>query len=170
MSQIKTLFLMIFLAGSISAYAQKTVSVMDDDTHTPVDHAFFILGNDTIAYTSAQGIAIIPEGLKGTVTVVNNEYKAKKFDIMRLPDVVRLKNRGTNLPEVEAVGDGGQYKKSEKYKREKREKELKNADPRFATRINIGKGKSKKERRKEKVKGVLDQYDADEKNEQQNEL
>lgn len=86
--------------------AQQMISVIDNDTHDPIGNALFILDGDTIAYTSPQGIAMVPKR-SGIVTVTANDYRSMIFIADSIPAVIRLKSEIKKLDEVFVFGKFG---------------------------------------------------------------
>ena len=86
--------------------AQQMISVIDDDTHDPIGNALFILDGDTIAYTTPQGIAMVPKR-PGIVTVTAYDYKSMIFIADSIPPVIRLKSEIKKLDEVFVFGKFG---------------------------------------------------------------
>ena len=90
--------------------AQQMISVIDDDTHDPIGNALFVLDGDTIAYTTPQGIAVVPKR-SGIVTVMANDYKSMIFIADSIPAVIRLKSEIKKLDEVFVFGKFGLKRK-----------------------------------------------------------
>lgn len=98
------LILLILITFAIHLQAQQMISVIDDDTRQPVCHATFIQDGDTIAYTSPEGIAIVPK-LSGKVIVCAQDYKSVEFNADSIPAVIRIKCEIERLEEILVIGD-----------------------------------------------------------------
>lgn len=84
----------------IKVSAQHIISVIDDATREPIWHASFIYKSDTIAYTSPQGIALVPNKT-GLIRIICNDYKSIEFDCDSIPSVVHLKSEVVKIDEIE---------------------------------------------------------------------
>jgi hypothetical protein len=100
------LILLILTSFALHLRAQQMISVIDDDTHDPIGNALFILDGDTIAYTSPQGIAMVPKR-SGIVTVTAYDYRSMIFIADSIPPVIRLKSEIKKLDEVFVFGKMG---------------------------------------------------------------
>ena len=98
--------LLFFAFFVLPVGAQQMISVIDNDTHDPIGNALFILDGDTIAYTSPQGIAMVPKR-SGIVTVTANDYRSMIFIADSIPAVIRLKSEIKKLDEVFVFGKFG---------------------------------------------------------------
>ena len=98
--------LLFFASFVLPVGAQQMISVIDDDTHDPIGNALFVLDGDTIAYTTPQGIAMVPKR-PGIVTVMANDYKSMIFIADSIPAVIRLKSEIKKLDEVFVFGKFG---------------------------------------------------------------
>ena len=104
---MKYIAVFLFLAFFVLPLrAQQMISVIDDDTHDPIGNALFILDGDTIAYTSPQGIAMVPKR-SGIVTVTAYDYRSMIFIADSIPPVIRLKSEIKKLDEVFVFGKMG---------------------------------------------------------------
>ena len=102
------ILLLIFITTDIRA--QRMISVIDTDTREPVAYAAFTQNGDTIAYTSIQGIAILPKA-SGMIRLIRKDYKPIKINADSIPDVIRMKCLIERLEEVVVVGDSTKIKK-----------------------------------------------------------
>ena len=100
------LALLLLSLFALHLRAQQMISVIDDDTHDPIGNALFILDGDTIAYTTPQGIAMVPKR-PGIVTVTAYDYKSMIFIADSIPAVIRLKSEIKKLDEVFVFGKFG---------------------------------------------------------------
>lgn len=98
--------LLFFAFFVLPVGAQQMISVIDNDTHDPIGNALFILDGDTIAYTSPQGIAMVPKR-SGIVSVTANDYRSMIFIADSIPAVIRLKSEIKKLDEVFVFGKFG---------------------------------------------------------------
>ena len=80
------------------------ISVIDTDTRDPVAYAAFSQNGDTIAYTSLQGIAVLPK-VSGSILLTCKNYKPIKLNADSIPSVIRMKCLIERLKEVVVVGD-----------------------------------------------------------------
>ena len=104
---------LIFITTSIRA--QQMISVIDQDTRNPIWRAYFIHDGDTIAYTSPEGIAILPK-VSGIILIVCPDYKRVTFNSDSIPDVIHLKSELEQLEEITVIGDKDKVKhKPEKW-------------------------------------------------------
>ena len=91
------------------------ISVIDQDTRNPIWRAYFIHDGDTIAYTSPEGIAILPK-VSGKIKIVCHDYKSVTFNSDSIPDVIHLKSELEQLEEITVIGDKDKVKhKPEKW-------------------------------------------------------
>ena len=104
MKYIAVLLFLVFFVLPVGA--QQMISVIDNDTHDPIGNALFVLDGDTIAYTSPQGIAMVPKR-SGIVTVTADDYKPMIFIADSIPPVIRLKSEIKKLDEVFVFGKFG---------------------------------------------------------------
>ena len=100
--------LLIFATSDI--YAQQMVSVIDKDTREPVARATFTQNGDTIAYTSLQGIAMLPK-VSGLIVLTCKDYKSIEINADSIPAVINMKCLVERLEEVVVVGDSTKTKK-----------------------------------------------------------
>ena len=98
---------LIFITTSIRA--QQMISVIDQDTRNPIWRAYFIHDGDTIAYTSPEGIALVPKH-PGKVTIKARDYKSVTFNADSIPGVVHLKSELEQLEEIKVIGDKNKVK------------------------------------------------------------
>ena len=104
---------LIFITTSIRA--QRMISVIDQDTRNPIWRAYFIHDGDTIAYTSPEGIAILPK-VSGKIKIVCHDYKSVTFNSDSIPGVIHLKSELEQLDEITVIGDKDKVKhKPEKW-------------------------------------------------------
>ena len=99
---------LIFITTSIRA--QQMISVIDQDTRNPIWRALFIHDGDTIAYTSPEGIAILPK-VSGIIKIVCLDYKSVTFNSDSIPDVIHLKSELEQLDEITVIGDKDKVKR-----------------------------------------------------------
>ena len=155
--------LLIFTTSDI--YAQQMVSVIDKDTRGPVARAAFTQNGDTIAYTSLQGIAMLPK-VSGMILLICKDYKSIEINADSIPAVINMKCLVERLEEVVVVGDSTKIKK--KFDLPDNillEYDLKDAYNNRGVRIPLTKlykligYKPKSERRRNRVKKNLEAYD-----------
>lgn len=155
--------LLIFATSDI--YAQQMVSVINKDTREPVARAAFTQNGDTIAYTSLQGIAMLPK-VSGLILLICKDYKSIEINADSIPAVINMKCLVERLEEVVVVGDSTKIKK--KFDLPDNillEYELKDAYNNRGVRIPLTKlykligYKPKSERRRNRVKKKLEAYD-----------
>ena len=155
--------LLIFATSDI--YAQQMVSVIDKDTREPVARAAFTQNGDTIAYTSLQGIAMLPK-VSGLILLICKDYKSIEINADSIPAVINMKCLLERLEEVVVVGDSTKIKK--KFDLPDNillEYDLKDAYNNRGVRIPLTKlykligYKPKSERRRNRVKKNLEAYD-----------
>ena len=104
---------LIFITTSIRA--QQMISVIDQDTRNPIWRALFIHDGDTLAYTSPEGIAILPK-VSGKIKIVCHDYKSVTFNSDSIPGVIHLKSELEQLDEITVIGDKDKVKhKPEKW-------------------------------------------------------
>lgn len=99
----KSLLLFTFLISS-RIQAQQMISVIDLDTRNPICRALFIQDDDTIAYTSPQGIAMVPKK-PGKIIVAAKDYKTITINADSLPAVICIKSELEQLDEVVVIGN-----------------------------------------------------------------
>ena len=81
----QTLAIFILSLFALHLRAQQMISVIDIDTRQPVAQAFFIQEGDTIAYTSSQGMALVPTSFasnarwKGLKRFTSSATKTKSY-------------------------------------------------------------------------------------------
>lgn len=152
----------LLMCISVGAQKRKMVSVIDIDTRKPIERVAVVHGNDTIAYSTPQGLVVIPE-VEGTVVFSYMEYKSKEYDYAQLPPVVRMKSTTQMVDEVFVTGH--QQKKVN-------EDAVNIGTSEFGvvktttsgSSINISDaynktiGKTPKERKKEKLQETLEEY------------
>lgn len=108
---MKQLLILLILASfAIHLQAQQMISVIDNDTRKPVWRAFFVLDGDTIAYTSPEGIAILPK-VSGKLKIVCSDYKSVIFNGDSIPNVIHLKGELKQLEEITVIGDKDKVKR-----------------------------------------------------------
>ena len=155
--------LLIFATSDI--YAQQMVSVIDEDTREPVARAAFTQNGDTITYTSLQGIAMLPK-VSGLIILTCKDYKSIEINADSIPAVINMKCLVERLEEVVVVGDSTKTKK--KFDLPDNillEYELKDAYNKSGVNIPMTElykligYKPKSERRRERVKKNLEEYD-----------
>ena len=117
------------------------ISVVDYDTRDPIGHACFILDGDTIAYTSPQGIAVVPK---------------------RIPAVIRLKSEIKKLDEVFVFGKLGLKRKfSDKSGYDRIDGKYAGGGGDLGAIFRIFGYRPASEKRRERVKKNLEAYDKD---------
>lgn len=107
MKQLLILLLLTFFA--IHLQAQQMISVIDHDTRKPVWRAYFVQNGDTIAYTSPEGIALVPKQ-PGRVTIIARDYKTVEVNADSIPAIVHLKSEVKTLDEIVVLGDANKMK------------------------------------------------------------
>ena len=156
------LSILVFSLFALHAKAQQMISVIDLDTRQPVGRVFFIQNGDTIAYTSPQGIALVPKR-PGIITVTAKDYTTLTFNADSLPAVIRVKCEVERLEEVIVIGD----KNKLVLKKFKLGKEVKPLSPKEGGGVAIGLDaifrafgyRPASEKKRERVKKNLDAYD-----------
>ena len=139
--------------------AQQMISVIDDDTHDPIGNALFVLDGDTIAYTSPQGIAMVPKR-SGIVTVTAYDYKSMIFIADSIPAVIRLKSEIKKLDEVFVFGKLGLKRKfSDKSGYDRIQGKYAGAGGDLNAIFRIFGYRPASERRRERVKKNLEAFD-----------
>lgn len=103
------LAIIIIMLLPIRCFSQEMVSVIDDVSHAPVSYAYFIQGQDTIAYTTPQGIALLPK-TSGKIQVVCRDYKSIWLDSDSIPVVIHLRSELEQLDEIVVIGDKDKVK------------------------------------------------------------
>jgi hypothetical protein len=112
---MKLLLILLFLAiFALHLQAQQMISVIDHDSRKPVWRAYFILNGDTIAYTSLQGIAVLPK-VSGSIQLTCKNYKPIELNADSIPSVIRMKCLIERLKEVVVVGDSTKIKNKKKF-------------------------------------------------------
>lgn len=156
--------LLIFITTDIRA--QRMVSVIDNDTHEPISPALFTQNGDTIAYTSPQGIVMLPK-VSGTILITCKDYKSIEINADSIPAVIRMKCLVEHIEEVVVIGDSSKAKK--KFDLPDNillEYELKDAYNNRGVKIPMTElykligYKPKSERRRARVKKNLEAYDS----------
>ena len=159
------IFIITFPLFATSVRAQQMVSVIDKETREPVARAFFIHDGDTLAYTSLQGIAMVPK-VSGMIMITCRDYKTIKINADSIPAVIRMKCLVERLDEVVVVGDSTKTKKKfDLPDNVLLEYDLKDAYNNSGLKIPITElykligYKPKSERRRNRVKKKLEEYD-----------
>ncbi len=112
---MRFIIVLLLFFVSTSTHAQQMISVIDHDTRNPIWRAYFIHDGDTIAYTSPEGIAILPK-VSGIIQIVCLDYKSVTFNSDSIPDVIHLKSELEQLEEITVIGDKDKVKhKPEKW-------------------------------------------------------
>lgn len=146
-------------------FSQEMVSVIDDVSRTPVSQAYFIQGRDTIAYTTPQGIALLPK-TSGKIKIVCRDYKSIWVDSDSIPAVIHLRSELTQLDEIVVIGDKDKVKpRKEKWDEDKSLYAHKPKDP-FGGGVGLDLDalirlfgyKPASERKRNRVKKNLDAY------------
>lgn len=106
--------LILLLIFTTHIHAQQMISVIDTDTHDPVAYAAFSQNGDTIAYTSLQGIAVLPK-VSGSILLTCKNYKPIELNADSIPSVIRMKCLIERLKEVVVVGDSTKIKNKKKF-------------------------------------------------------
>ena len=106
--------LILLLIFTTHIHAQQMISVIDTDTRDPVAYAAFSQNGDTIAYTSLQGIAILPK-VSGSIQLTCKNYKPIELNADSIPSVIRMKCLIERLKEVVVVGDSTKIKNKKKF-------------------------------------------------------
>ena len=158
----QTLSIFILSLFALHLRAQQMISVIDIDTRQPVAQAFFIQEGDTIAYTSPQGMALVPKR-PGIVTISARDYKPLILNADSLPAVIRIKCEVERLEEVYVIGDKNKIIS----KKSQLEKGSKAISPAQGGGVAVGIDaifralgyRPASEKRRERVKKNLDAYD-----------
>ena len=100
---MKPLLVLLLIFITTNIHAQQMVSVIDNDTHEPVSPALFTQNGDTIAYTSPQGIVMLPK-VSGTILITCKDYKSIEINADSIPAVIRMKCL------VEHIEEGGHWR------------------------------------------------------------
>ncbi len=162
---MKPLLVLLLIFITTNIHAQQMVSVIDNDTHEPVSPALFTQNGDTIAYTSPQGIVMLPK-VSGTILITCKDYKSIEINADSIPAVIRMKCLVERLDEVVVFGDSTKTKK--KFDLPDNillEYELKDAYNNRGVKIPMTElykligYKPKSERRRNRVKKKLEEYD-----------
>lgn len=103
MKLVAFLIVLMSYVQCVSAQQRRLISVIDGASKEPVVKALMIHGSDTIAYTTPQGLAVVPY-VKGKVKFVHKEFKTIEFDSDSIPAVVRMRFSDNDLPEVLVLG------------------------------------------------------------------
>lgn len=106
--------LILLLIFTTHIHAQQMISVIDTDTREPVAYAAFSQNGDTIAYTSLQGIAVLPK-VSGSILLTCKNYKPIELNADSIPSVIRMKCLIERLKEVVVVGDSTKIKNKKKF-------------------------------------------------------
>ena len=106
--------LILLLIFTTHIHAQQMISVIDTDTREPVAYAAFSQNGDTIAYTSLQGIAVLPK-VSGSIQLTCKNYKPIELNADSIPSVIRMKCLIERLKEVVVVGDSTKIKNKKKF-------------------------------------------------------
>ena len=162
---MKPLLVLLLIFITTNIHAQQMVSVIDNDTHEPVSPALFTQNGDTIAYTSPQGIVMLPK-VSGTILITCKDYKSIEINADSIPAVIRMKCLVEHIEEVVVIGDSSKAKK--KFDLPDNillEYELKDAYNNRGVKIPMTElykligYKPKSERRRNRVKKKLEEYD-----------
>ena len=163
---MRPVLILLLISITTSIRAQQMISVIDTDTRDPVARAFFIHDGDTLAYTSLQGIAMVPKA-SGMITITCRDYKTIEINADSIPAVIRMKCLVERLDEVVVFGDSTKTKK--KFDLPDNillEYELKDAYNNRGVKIPMTElykligYKPKSERRRNRVKKKLEEYDS----------
>ena len=104
----RLLLLLILTSFAFILRAQQMISVIDHDTRKPVWRAYFTQNGDTIAYTSPEGIALVPKH-PGRVTIIARDYKPLTFNADSIPPIVHLISDVEKLDEIVVIGDKNKF-------------------------------------------------------------
>ena len=157
--------IIIFLLTVTPIRAQQMISVIDTDTREPVPYAAFTQNGDTLAYTTLVGIAMVPK-VSGVMMISCKDYKTIELNADSLPAVIHMKCLIERLNEVVVVGDSTKAKK--KFDLPDNillEYDLKDAYNNQGVRIPMTElykligYKPRSERRRNRVKKNLEEYD-----------
>ena len=96
--------ILVFSLFALHIRAQQMISVIDHDTRKPVWRAYFTQDGDTIAYTSPEGIALVPKH-PGKVKIIARDYKPIEVNADSIPAIVHLKSEVKSLDEIVVLGD-----------------------------------------------------------------
>ena len=106
---MKYITVLLFLAFFVLPVgAQQMISVIDHDTRKPIWRAYFIQDGDTIAYTSPEGIALVPKR-PGKVSIIARDYKTQTFNADSIPPTIHLISELQQLDEIVVIGDKNKY-------------------------------------------------------------
>lgn len=162
---MKPFLVLLLIFATSDIYAQQMVSVIDEDTREPVARAAFTHNGDTLTYTSPQGIAMVPK-VSGVIILTCKDYKSIEINADSIPAVINMKCLVERLEEVVVVGDSTKTKK--KFDLPDNillEYELKDAYNKSGANIPMTElykligYKPKSERRRNRVKKKLEEYD-----------
>jgi len=159
-------FTVITLFLPMLCFSQEMVSVIDDVSRAPVCRAYFIQGQDTIAYTTPQGIVLLPK-TSGKIKVVCKDYKSIWVDSDSIPEVIHLKCELEQLEEIVVIGDKDKVKpRKEKldednllYARKPKDWLGGGAGISIDAIARLFGYKPASERKRKRVKKILDSYD-----------
>lgn len=162
-----TTLIIFFACLTFHVHAQHRgiISILDIDSRNPVNVVVIIQGNDTIAHSTPQGLVIIPT-VKGKILFTHRDYKSVEYDYDSIPSVVKMKCIVQGLNEVVILG---RMPKKTKIKHDG----VKIGESHFGivkttvegSSINIETlrrklfGKTRKEKKKDKLRKVLEEYE-----------
>ena len=110
----RPLILLILITFAIHLQAQQMISVIDHDTRKPIWRAYFIQDGDTIAYTSPEGIALVPKR-PGKVSIIARDYKTQTFNADSIPPTIHLISELQQLDEIVVIAKFGSDRMDGKY-------------------------------------------------------
>ncbi len=168
MKSTRILLLLVLFLSSLAASAQKRLVVIDVETLVPVGGANVVCKGLT-AQTDSLGSIIVPDSCSSLLFSHVN-YESRLINMEEVRDTVFLISKLLNLKEVVVLGEAP-YKEENKnlqqnFRLSKTDLQLANAKPGggisllgvFSYLIPKNWKKSKKVKRKERMKRVLDEY------------
>ena len=164
---MRLVLILLLISITTSIHAQQMISVIDTDTRDPVVYAAFTQNGDTLAYTTLVGIAMVPK-VSGKILLTCKNYKPIELNADSIPAVIRMKCLIERLQEVVVIGDSANIKKKKKFDLPDNillEYDLKDAYNNMGVKIPISSiqkligYKPKSERRRNRVKKKLEEYD-----------
>lgn len=160
----KILLLMLVMLGVMNASAQKKISIIDAETHNPVPGVIIADTLGEISKGSAQGLAVIPKR-KGKIVFAQPYYERLEIDYDSIMPVVKMTHLTMMIEEVEVRGVSGEKidKNAFTPKTNDVETQLQQAGAGNGNLLGplskkLFNRKTKKEKRLEKTKEVLENY------------
>ena len=103
MNRIVLIMLLMSYVQSIDAQHPRLISILDIGSREPVDRAVIMQGNDTIARSTPQGLVVIPT-VAGKVVFAHRDYEPVEYDYDSIPSVVKMKCAVQELDELVVLG------------------------------------------------------------------